>query len=162
MNTPDFHIRPAVPADETQLGRLAGQLVRVHSAWNSRRFLTLDDVEVGYGRWLANEACNPDALVLVAERADAVVGYTYARFEARNFNALLGPHAALHDILVDESARGAGIARALLHGVRQAAIVRKLPRIVLHTAVQNEPGQKLFGQAGFATTMLEMTCELEP
>lgn len=157
----DFFIRPAVNADEPALGRLAGILVRMHSAWNPRRFLTIPNVEAGYGRWLGKEARDTSALVLVAERNGSVVGYAYARFEARDFNQLLGPHAALHDILVDETARGSGIAQALLQAVRDACAARKIPRIVLHTAVQNEPGQRLFAKAGFAPTMLEMTCELE-
>jgi ribosomal protein S18 acetylase RimI-like enzyme len=43
-------------------------------------------------------------------------------------------------------------------------VVRRLtekgaPRIVLMTAVQNEPAQRLFTRLGFRTTMLEMTRE---
>ena len=33
------------------------------------------------------------------------------------------------------------------------------PRVVLMTAVQNEPAQRLFERMGFRTTMLEMTRE---
>lgn len=155
----DLHIRRAAPGDETTLGRLAGILVRMHSAWNPRRFLTLDDVEAGYGRWLGKEARDPEALVLVAER-EAIVGYLYARFEKQDFNLLLGPHAALHDILVDPPARGGGVAQALLDALKEECARRGTPRIVLGTAVQNEAGQKLFAKVGFVPTMIEMTCEL--
>ena len=156
-----FFIRRAAKGDEPALGRLAGMLVRMHSAWNPRRFVTMENVEVGYGRWLGKEARERSALVMVAEREGILVGYAYARFEARDFNQLLGPHAVLHDILVDEGARGAGIAQALLQAVRDECKARKVPRIVLHTAVQNEPGQQLFSRAGFVPTMIEMTCELD-
>lgn len=154
-------VRPAEPRDREALGRLAGQLVRLHSSWNPRRFLLIPNVEAGYGQWLSKEARSADALVLVAEQHDAVIGYLYARFEQRDWNALLGPHVALHDILVDPAARGAGLARALLEELQREARRRAIPRIVLHTAVQNEPGQKLFAKLGFEPTMLEMTCELE-
>lgn len=153
-------VRLARPSDREVLGRLAGQLVRLHSAWNSRRFLQIDDVEDGYGRWLVKEAGDADALVLLAEIAGAPVGYAYARFEAHDWNALLGPHTALHDILVDPAARGRGVATALLQRLRETSQARTLPRIVLHTAVQNTAGQALFRRFGFEATMLEMTLEL--
>jgi len=154
-------IRPSEPGDRDALGRLAGELVRLHSRWNPRRFLLIDDVEAGYGAWLSKEARSKNALVLVAERDDEVVGYAYARFEAHDWNALLGAHAALHDIYVAESGRGAGTAQALLAGVRGECQRRGVPRVVLHTAVQNEPGQKLFAKVGFEPTMIEMTWELD-
>lgn len=153
-------VRRATPADRDALGRLAGQLVRLHASWNPRRFLQIDDVEAGYGRWLSKEAKSAEARVLVAERDGAVVGYLYARFEQHDWNALLGPHVALHDILVEPSARRGGLARALLQTLQAEAREREIPRIVLHTAVQNEAGQRLFGALGFAPTMIEMTCEL--
>ena len=156
----DLHLRPAVPGDEPELGRLAGILVRMHSAWNPRRFLTIDDVDAGYGRWLGKEARDPHALVVVAERGPEIIGYLYARFERRDFNQLLGPHAVLHDILVDESARHAGVGRALIDRLKSECAARRTPRVVLHTAVQNEAGQQLFAQAGFEPTMIELTCEL--
>jgi len=163
--TAPFRIRPATPADQTQLGELAGQLVRLHSDWNSRRFLVIDNVEVGYGRWLVKEARSEDAEVLVAVREEApadVLGYAYFRHEARDFNQLLGPHTVLHDLFVGSGARGGGVATALLHAVRDASAARKCPRILLHTAVQNAAGQALFRRVGFEPTMVEMTWELHP
>jgi ribosomal protein S18 acetylase RimI-like enzyme len=37
---------------------------------------------------------------------------------------------------------------------------RGTPRLVLHTATQNQTAQRLFARFGFRTTMLEMTREL--
>lgn len=153
-------VRPAIAGDREALGRLAGELVRLHASWNSRRFLLIENVEAGYGEWLSKEARSKSALVLVAERGSEILGYAYARFESHDWNALLGAHAALHDIFVDLAGRGTGTAQALLEGVRLECARRKVPRIVLHTAVQNEPGQKLFTKVGFEPTMIEMTWEL--
>ena len=154
-------VRPARPEDRERLGELAGQLVRLHSDWNSRRFLQIPNVEEGYGRWLVKQAEDANGNVLVAERASRVVGYLYARFEANDWNALLGPHAALHDLFVDPAERGGGLATRLLEDFRAECKERKVPRIVLHTAVQNEGAQRLFRKFGFESTMIEMTYEIE-
>ncbi len=52
------------------------------------------------------------------------------------------------------------MAEALLEAFLAAIKARGVPRVVLHTAVQNERAQALFAKAGFRPTMLEMTREL--
>ena len=66
----------------------------------------------------------------------------------------------IHDVLVHESARGAGVARALVHAAVEWLQSRGVPRVVLWTAHANEPAQRLFSALGFRPTMIEMTTEL--
>lgn len=163
--------RPALPNAEAKielatdrdlpgLARLAGALVRQHHAFDAKRFLFIEDPESGYEWWFGKELRNKQALILCAKLQGKVVGYAYARKEPRDWNALLDAHAALHDILVDEPARGRGVGKLLLRAVLEEMKERGAPRVVLHTAVQNEPAQRLFEAAGFRRTMVEMTCEL--
>jgi GNAT superfamily N-acetyltransferase len=63
-------------------------------------------------------------------------------------------------VLVDESARGAGVASALLEAAIAWLRGRGVPRVVLWTAHANEPAQRLFEGLGFRPTMIEMTKEL--
>lgn len=156
----DVNVRPAIPSDLPRLGELAESLVRLHHEFDPARFLLTQGVAAGYQRWFAQEMQNPDAVLLVAAEGDAVLGYAYGRVEARDWNMLLDRHGALHDILVDPAARGRRVGEALLEVFLARMKERGVPRVVLHTAVQNERAQALFAKAGFRPTMIEMTREL--
>ncbi len=155
-------VRAATMGDLGPLGEMAGALVRFHHAIDDRRFFMARGVEQGYRRWFAQELENPDAVLLAGVGEDgAVLGYAYGRLEARDWNQLLGRHAALHDILVKPEARGSGLGRALLDAFCAAVKARGAPRVVLHTAYTNEAAQSLFKARGFRPTMIEMTLELD-
>ena len=154
-------IRPATAADVPTLGRLGALLVRTHHDFDSQRFIAArPGMEKGYGSWLGSQLDKADVIVLVAERAGEVVGYTYAGLEGPDYMALRGPAGALYDIIVDPAARGHGIGRLLLDATIAALTAKGAPRVVLETAYHNEAAQGLFETAGFRRTMIEMTREL--
>jgi ribosomal protein S18 acetylase RimI-like enzyme len=153
-------IRPAIAADVPALGRMAARLVRMHHALDPERFLIVEPVEEGYGRWLGREARREGALVLVAEQAGEVVGYAYATMEGRDWMALRDACGALQDIWVEERARRGGVARALLEAIDEGLRERGAPRVVLSTAARNEGAHAFFESMGFRRTMIEMTREL--
>lgn len=156
-----FVVRPVQPADLQAVGRLAGQLVRYHHALDPKRYMLIERVEEGYAHFLAAEAKNERAVVLCAaeEPADTIVGYAYGTIEGRDWNALLEPHGALHDVLVDPGARRSGVGEKLVLETCRRLEALGAPRVLLHTAVQNEPAQALFAKLGFRPTMIEMTRE---
>jgi ribosomal protein S18 acetylase RimI-like enzyme len=156
-----YTIRPAAPADMRAIGRLGALLVRVHHEFDQDRFLAASaETEHGYGSYLQTQLRKPDVIVLVAERAGEVLGYTYAGVEGYDYMSLRGPAGVLYDIVVDPAQRGLGIGRALLDATLAALETRGAPRVVLSTAERNEPAQRLFARAGFRRTMIEMTREL--
>jgi ribosomal protein S18 acetylase RimI-like enzyme len=153
-------IRPAEPADLPALGRLAVLLVRTHHDFDPARFLpATPGTERGYGAFLGRQLAEPDAVVLVAARDGAVVGYAYAGVEGPDYMALRGPAGVLHDIVVDPTERGRGVGRLLLDAALAELAARGAPRVVLMTAARNEAAQRLFARAGFRRTMVEMTRE---
>ena len=155
-------IRPATLADVSALGRLGALLVRTHYEFDRRRFIEPSpQTEQRYGAFLATQLDKANIVVLVAEQDGQVVGYTYAGLEGFDYMALRGPAGALYDIVVEPSQRGRGIGRRLLDATLNALKERGAPRVVLSTAEQNEPAQRLFGSAGLRRTMIEMTKELE-
>jgi ribosomal protein S18 acetylase RimI-like enzyme len=156
-----FLIRAMTPADLPATGQLAGKLVRLHYEFDPQRFLNLPSPEAGYARYLGGELKSDGVVLLVAERTtdQYVVGYAYARLEPRDYAALRDGCGVLHDVYVDESARGQGLGEKLVREVVRRLAEKGAPRIVLMTAVQNEPAQRLFARLGFRTTMLEMTRE---
>jgi len=141
----------------------------MHHGFDARRFLHLPNPEAGYARYFRGELSSEEVILLVVEDSEAtrsedaeaaIVGYAYARLEPRSYNELLDACAKLHDIYVEESARGHGLGERLAREVFARAAAKGAPRVVLLTAVQNEAAQRLFARVGFRTTMLEMTCEL--
>jgi ribosomal protein S18 acetylase RimI-like enzyme len=174
-------IRPAEPADLPALGRLGGQLVRYHRNLDPLRFLDIPHVDEGYARFLGSQLQNPHAVVLCACRTasapaaapedgrspaspepgrNLIAGYAYGTLESRDWNALLDAHGALHDVMVSPTSRREGAGEALVAEMCKRLQALGAPRVVLHTAVQNEAAQALFKKMGFRVTMLEMTREL--
>jgi ribosomal protein S18 acetylase RimI-like enzyme len=153
-------VRSMVPGDLEDVGRMAALLVRFHHDVDSKRFLLVQGVEQGYRRYFEGQLGDERTVLLVATRGARRIGYAYARLEPRDWNALLDTHGALHDIYVDETARRAGVATALLDEIRRRLTAKGAPRIVLMTMVQNEAAQRLFERHGFRRTMIEMTEEL--
>ena len=156
-------VRPATPADVPALGRLGALLVRTHHEFDPRRFIApTDGTERGYGSFLGSQIGEPSAVVLVADGAGEVLGYTYAAVEGRDFMALRGPAGVLHDIVVDPAHRGRGVGGLLLDATLSALAERGARQIVLSAADRNEAAQRLFAAAGFRRTMVEMTRDLDP
>ena len=153
-------IRAAKSEDLTEVGKLAGQLVRQHHDFDAHRFMLIPNVEAGYARFFGSQLSNDQTIILVAEHEAQIVGYAYARLEERDWNALLDAHGALHDIFVDESMRRQGVARRLVEAVRERLQGKGAPRLVLHTASKNSSGRAFFAAMGFRETMIELTIEL--
>jgi ribosomal protein S18 acetylase RimI-like enzyme len=150
-------IRPAAKGDLPALGRLAGELVKMHHETDPRRFLLVDNVEEGYARWFSRELGRKGAIVLVAEQDGAVIGYGYATMEGRDWSALLDDHGAVHDVFVDAKARRSGTGAAIVRALSAELEKMGAERIVLSTMVSNEAAQRVFEACGFRKTMIEMT-----
>jgi ribosomal protein S18 acetylase RimI-like enzyme len=160
--TPATTIRPARPADLAAIGRLGALLVRMHHELDPERFIAPPpEIEQGYASFLGRQLAKDGVVVLVAERAGAVLGYTYAGMEGPDFMALRGPAGAVYDIVVDPAQRGQGVGRLLVEATVTALAALGAPRVLLSTAAGNEPAQRLFARAGFRRTMIEMTREIE-
>jgi len=155
-------IRRAEPRDLPAIAALAGQLVRQHHDFDAQRFMLIPNVESGYARFFASELSDPDVLLFAAELEGSVVGYAYARLEARDWNALLDSCGALHDIFVGAGQRRQGVAGRLVKAVQDALRAKGAPRLVLHTASKNETARRFFAAQGFRETMVELTAELSP
>lgn len=154
-------VRPARPEDAPALGRMGAALARQHHDFDPARFMLPEDVESGYRWWLRRESKAAEAVVLVAELEGAVVGYAYGRAEERDWNALRDACGVVHDVWVEESARGSGVGTLLLEEMVQRLKALGVPRVVLMTASRNEAAQRLFARLGWRPTMVEMTREVE-
>jgi ribosomal protein S18 acetylase RimI-like enzyme len=134
--------------------------VRLHHRLDPRRFLLIEPVEDGYQWFFSREIKRKQALILVAEQADAIIGYAYATLEPRNWNDLLDACGKLNDLYVDPGARRTGAGRALVTEAFASLRARGAPRVVLLSAWQNPDAHAFFEALGFRRTMVEMTAEL--
>ena len=156
-------VRRATSADLPTIGRLGALLIEEHHEFDSRRFLAARPrTPADYASFLSTQLEDPDVAVLVADQSGDVIGYAYAAAEGYDYMALRGPAGVLHDVIVAPEHRGRGVGRLLLEATLAYLKSRGAPRVVLWTAVQNEPAQRLFASAGFRQTMIEMTRELDP
>ena len=155
-------VRRAAAADLPAIGRLGALLIEEHHGFDSRRFLAARPrTAADYASFLGSQLDEPDVLVLVADEGGRVLGYSYAAVEGYDWMALRGPAAVVHDLVVDPEHRRRGVGRMLLEATLRDLQSRRAPRVVLSTAIQNEPAQRLFTSVGFRPTMLEMTRELD-
>lgn len=155
----DVVIRAATPADEPALGRYGAALMGMHYALDPQRFIRPDHAESGYGRFLVSQIGKPDSTVFVAERAGEVVGYAFGSLVPTDWMELRGACGYLHDVFVDESARGQGAGERLVRQVIDWLEAHGAPRVVLMSAERNPTAQRLFERLGFRRTMIEMTRE---
>lgn len=153
-------VRRATPEDLPGMAKRAARLVELHHDWDQARFILPRGVEEGYRGWFGRELRDQDAVLLVGILEGAIVGYLYGRIEAHDWNMLLDRHGALHDIYVDETARGHHVGEALIETFMDALRERGVPRAVLHTASANTKAHGMFERVGFRRTMIEMTCEV--
>lgn len=159
-------VRRAEPRDLEALGGLGASLMRVHYAFDERRFMAPgEQPEKGYARFLDAQMADTSMLVLVAERATsgssrAIVGYVYAGIEPASFKELRERAGYVHDLLVADGARGEGVGPRLLEAAVAWLREQGMPRVLLWTAARNEHARALFEAHGFKATMIEMTREL--
>jgi ribosomal protein S18 acetylase RimI-like enzyme len=157
---PPVTVRPARREDLRAVAKLAAKLVEQHIAYDPQRFMLPGPAEEGYLAFLSGEITDPPAVVLVAIAEGAVVGYLYGRIEPPSFVELRGEAGWVHDLYVDERARGCGAGGALLNAGVEALRVRGARSVMLSVSPRNAAGQGLFRRQGFETTMLEMTKQL--
>jgi GNAT superfamily N-acetyltransferase len=161
VGTNDYAVRRAGASDVTALGRLGALLMRQHYGFDRQRFMKPGrDAEEGYGGFLDSQLEEQDAALFVAERGGRVIGYVYAAIEPLSWQELRDEAGFVHDLYVEEDARGGGVGAALLEAAVDWLRQRGQPRVLLWSAAPNEGAQRLFERRGFRRTMVEMTREL--
>ena len=154
-------IRRATKADLPALGTLGALLLRTHYQFDPLRFMAPGGhSEEDYAWFLGTQLREDDVVIFVAERTGGIVGYVYAGLEPQSWKELREPAGFIHDVLVDEAHRRSGVAGALLEAACEWLKAHGAPRVMLWTAERNDAAQRLFEQAGFRRTMIEMTREL--
>jgi ribosomal protein S18 acetylase RimI-like enzyme len=154
-------IRPMMREDLPAVSQLAKQLVELHHLWDRTRFFTTQNVAEGYAKFFASQLNDEKVLLLTAEINGSVGGYLYGTCEGRDWAKLLDAHGAIHDVFVSNEFRQHGVAKELMQRASESFKEKGLRQIVLYSATTNQSAQKLFGQLGFRSTMVEMTLDIQ-
>jgi ribosomal protein S18 acetylase RimI-like enzyme len=159
-------IRVARRADLPAASKLAAELVRQHHAYDPLRFMSIEPLEEGYERFLRTQIDRDGVVLLVAARQrggdETVVGYLLGSLEGRDWSDLRDACGKIHDVDVDESVRGRGVASHLVEEAVTRLTAMGAPRVVLMVAWRNDRARRLFERLGFRPTMIEMTREAKP
>ncbi|APB34735.1 acteyltransferase [Gloeomargarita lithophora Alchichica-D10] len=137
------------------------KIVRQHQDFNPRRFVQFPDHEQQLADFFREELSNPEAVILVAEYQEKIVGYALLRQEPASLIDLCVSAVWLHDIYIDESVRGLSVGKQLLQGAIQAAKQFGTPTLMLHVAAQNPIARDFFTAHGFEISVYEMMKNLD-
>ena len=90
---------------------------------------------------MASELSQSDAVVLVAEREGAVVGFTHAAWS--------GDEGDVMRVYVDPNHRGEGVGSALLETAVATLFERDVDRVRAMVLAENDPGKAFYRSHGF-------------
>ena len=152
-------VRRANRDDARTIAEFALKLVEQHREYDPVRFARLGDLD-GMAWFYGGQTEAENAVVLVAEIENRVIGFAYLEYQSRNYADLAMSSVRLHDIYVDASARGSGGGKKLIEAVVEEAAHFGAAKILLSVAEKNTFAREFFQNSGFRTTMLEMMLEL--
>jgi ribosomal protein S18 acetylase RimI-like enzyme len=158
-------VRRANRDDADRIADFAMKLVEQHVRYDEQRFARISTLE-GMRWFYGGQTEVEHAAVFVAEIENKVVGFAYVTYDEKSYVDLATSLASLHDIYVEESARGTGAAQLLIDASVAFAKSEGATKLMLHVAVKNVGGNAFFEKYGFRPTMTEMmlglTGEREP
>ena len=148
----EFTVRPAKKKDHPAVERLLRQIAQLHADLRPDIFRPAS-CKYSKKRYYGLLR-HPDTPILVAldERGE-VLGYAMLQVKTIGINPVFRPRRFLYvdDLCVDEKARGQGIGKALMEGVRNLAKSRKIESIQLNVWECNEDALAFYEHLGFLT-----------
>ncbi|ALW84397.1 acetyltransferase [Hymenobacter sedentarius] len=147
----EVRIRPATLDDLEILLRFEQGVVEAERPFDP----TLREEPIHYYQ-LPELIASPQALVLVAEVEQQVVGSGYARILAAKPYLKHEQYAYLGFMYVAPAYRGQGINGLILQQLTQWAAAQGLTEMRLEVYAHNQPAVRAYEKAGFAAHMLEM------
>jgi len=144
-DAPRVHLRRFVPGDETQVAKVATEAFQgYYGHYHADPRLERSKCDEGYVSWAVRSCSSKQVAteVLIAERADRIVGFaTLRQNTAEEGEGVL--------FAVAPEAQGMGIYRSfMIHGMRWCE-EKEVKRMVVSTQVTNVAVQKVWCRVGF-------------
>jgi diamine N-acetyltransferase len=153
---PDWTIRAAGLEDVEDLVRLNRAVQLLHVAAEPQHFIEPDPGEVH--RWFEDALTRGAWAALLAQIASEPVGYAlYELMERAPGTFTRGSRTMyLHQLGVEQSARGRGIGRALLQRVERLAVELDADQVALDTWAFHTAARAFFQRCGFDVFDLQL------
>ena len=151
--------RRATEKDAPKIAEYAIKLFAQHRRYDARRFAEIASIE-GATNFYGSQTKAKNAAVLIAELENVIVGFAYIQYESLDYANLLENAAWLHDLYVNERARGYNAGKLLIEKSVEAAKEFGADKLMLSVAAKNEYAQDFFERSGFRETMVEMMLDL--
>jgi GNAT superfamily N-acetyltransferase len=147
----DILLRPAVAGDALCLGVLAIQVfLDTYAPEGIHPPLAREALATGSIEGFAAQLADPGLSIVVAERADALVGFALIRHDARH-EQVADPRAAeLDRLYVQEPFTGRGVGRALLRAAEDVAAARGATTLWLTAYSGNARALAFYPRCGYA------------
>lgn len=157
-----MHIRPATTQDVPGVLPMVQKIVDKHTAMDTARFATLDDVVDRYARWLPQRVSDERSVFLVAEdeTLPALAGFIIAGIEENVPIYRVDEFGFVFDLWVEPQYRRGGVARALMLETLRRFERIGVKQVRLETAAPNEAARKLFASLGFRVGSVDMLKDL--
>jgi ribosomal protein S18 acetylase RimI-like enzyme len=152
-------VRRANIDDARTIAEYAIKLFAQHREYDARRFAEIASIE-GATNFYGSQTETKGAAVLIAELENEIVGFAYIQYESLDYANLLENAAWLHDLYVDERARGHNAGKLLIGQSIEIAKEFGADKLMLSVAAKNEYAQEFFERQGFRTTMVEVMLDL--
>ena len=150
-------IRPYEPRDREALDACIVELQN-HEREIEPRMKAADDMIRTYVDELQERCAAEDGVILVAEMAGEVVGYTtvFAAVPNDDPDEIDYTVAYVHDIAVRDSHRGQAIGTALLKAAEAHALERGATCLRISVLAQNKGALALYERLGFEARVIEL------
>lgn len=112
-----------------------------------RQFYKQTSDVTGTREFLRERLERSESVIFLAMDGENAVGFVqlYPSFES----VTMRPVWILYDLFVMTAARKGGVAKLLMERARQFAVETKAKGLILETAIDNHPAQKLYEQLGW-------------
>ncbi len=151
-----IRIRPATSEDVAAILPMVRELTRLHETHDPERFKVRPDILDRYATWLPQRIADPRSVLLVADDAARLVGFVVGTIEPEIPIYWVPECGWVHDVWVEPSHRGRGVATALVNAAAERFGALGVAQLRLHTAMFNEKARKAFAAAGFRPCVIEM------
>src|SRR6266446_6376455 len=125
-------IRPPTAEDWPRIGELSELIVRAHHGYDPSRFIPVEMLRADvYASRVGDELARGLGTVLVADIDGHVAGYAFAGIEPRSWKELRHEAGYVHDLVVGDAHRHAGVGAALVASAVEWLDARGITRIML-------------------------------
>ena len=153
-------VRRARLIDLDRLVALWRALMQHHIEIDARLFQTESHAPSTYRAWLRRKLDESDAMLLVAEGVDGIIGFLLAKTGQRAPVFTVREVGMIYDLVVDPAHRRKGAGQALFDAAKAGFAARGITHITVNYSPRNDAASRFWSAQGFAPLLTEAYLEI--